>query len=93
MKKKYLDLYYEWMESGEIPEKYCNGNTGGLCGIFDKDRLFQLLKPTPDELETRRIWGYWGLDGDENNAAPSAICFNTLRQNIVLLMAAMAGEL
>lgn len=90
---KYLPLYYRWLKAGRIPERTCNGNTGGLCGLFDKDPLFQLLKPIGHELETRTIWGYWGLDGEGHIEIHQSTPFGPLRQNIVLFMAAMNGEL
>ena len=90
-KKKYLPLYKKWMKQGRIPHKSKYGCDGGLCSIFGNDKKFQLLHPTMDELEYRRIWGYWGLD--ENYGDLHINSFAPLRQTIVLLMAAMNNEL
>lgn len=91
--KKYLDLYYEWMELG-LPGS-------GLCNIFGymqgMDELFDLMRPENDELETSPAWGYWGMDGEgdfeNDDNIRNGSDFTPLRQNIVLLMAAMANEL
>jgi len=92
MEKKYLKLYKQWMTSGEM-------TSGGLCDIFGVyDELFNLVKPDEYdkqqlELEDlpRWLWGY-GLPktGYLND---QFYTFTPLRQNIVLLMAAMNGEL
>lgn len=81
-KKKYLALYYEWMKTGKLP------NENGLCSEFSRPSswdfedhpLFPLFIPDGSD-----CWNYW--------AGARGIRFNPLRQNIVLLMAAMAGEL
>lgn len=91
---KYLKLYKEWAAKGEIPLVSGKGYNGGLCAIFGKDKQFKLLKPlTEDELETRPIWGYWGCDGYSLGVFELSVEFTPLRQNIVLLMAALNGEL
>lgn len=86
-----LDMYYDFCENG-IP----NGN--GLCEHFRKFKYWDLLEPTiDDELELREndqcivYWGnptttYNGPIGDQSVMTP-------LRQNIVLLMACLNGEL
>lgn len=83
-KKKYLPLYYEWSKARKLP------NQNGLCGefgraqsgnwSFEENPLFLLL--VPDGAEK---WSYW--------AGGIGVRFNPLRQNIVLLMAALNGEL
>lgn len=89
-KKKYLPLYEKWMKSGKLPED-------GLCNLFVNDPLFELIDPG---------WcGYWGYDGfdsyygdpyyDDHCGSMNEVWydFTPLRQNIVLLMAALNGEL
>lgn len=83
MKNKYLPLYYRWMKTGKLP------NQNGLCGelgrtqsgnwSFEENPLFLLLMP-----DNANTWYYW--------AGGTGVSFNPLRQNIVLLMAAMNGE-
>lgn len=89
MKKKYLDLYYEWMEKGM--------STSGLCGYFDQDPAgyeykfpaeFRLIY---DSVPRHLVGGYWGAENPTDLFQCSV--FTPLRQNIVLLMAAMNGEL
>jgi hypothetical protein len=85
-KVKYLPMYYAWIKTGMLPSE-C-----GLCFEFGKwnkfsqqwnfDSLFELLHPEP----------YRGGLSDHWAGASSGM-FNPLRQNIVLLMAAMNGEL
>lgn len=88
-KKKYLPLYYKWMETGLID------GIGGLCNNFAHwnivkqeweypDKIFKLMTPLDMPEET-----YWASDVDMYEPYE----FGGLRQNIVLLMAAMNGEL
>ena len=90
-KKKYLHIY----------EKFIGSYTMFfLCHHFDDhDDLFNLMKPTILELQrlfpkhnccwenTNRAWGSYTDDGTILSG------FNPFRQNIVLFMAAMNGEL
>lgn len=87
-KKKYLPFYYEWIKTGKMSDD-------GLCYIFGQDYLFKLFIPNPEEeLELERnllptiFWGKGTIDGLYNGGG-----FSPLRQNIVLLMAAMNNEL
>lgn len=82
-KKKYLKLYYEWMTRGRIPNN-------GLCNCFKvDDELFNLIDPELGEHES-----YWGYDGPDLPLIDDLWhSFTPLRQNVVLLMAAMNGEL
>lgn len=96
-KKKYLPLYKTWVKAGELPEDgLCN--CFGLCLSEDEyeldpeHELFPLMYP---EETSNPPSGYWGcgpeeqmIDGNNWNKE-----FTPLRQNIVLLMAAMNGEL
>jgi len=96
MKKKegkYLKFYKECMETGKLPI-HEDGDYGGLCFCLDKDENFTLLKPINDG-------GYWAYDGsniyeedlDRKTAPIVKQKFTTLRQTIVLFMAAMNNEL
>ena len=97
-KKKYLPLYEKWMETGNLPE-------WGLCNCFGKwlvieekwkynDKLFPLFVE-----EMHRKDEFWAFEDDDDVSyvlEPAEIVgrqFSPLRQNIVLLMAAMNGEL
>jgi hypothetical protein len=93
-KKKYLPLYYKWME-----KEFIDGG-GGLCFAFDfvpEDLI--LFKPE----DQSGYWAYWGEFGDteilsQNVNDPKLRYdllkrFNPLRQTIVLFMAAMNDEL
>ena len=101
---KYLDYYYKWAKRGTI-ENISKGMRGnGLCnspiaGTYCQDPLFWLFKPTYSEQV--RLAGdnaFWASDmmltGDEEKL-PRGIAtkFTSTRQNIVLFMAAMNGEL
>lgn len=85
MKKKtpHLDHYYK--HAGD------NYLYHGLCYYTDytlSERLLKLFKPTADEM-WEHFYGrslYWGRDEETFKFGPT-------RQNIVLLMAAMNGEL
>jgi hypothetical protein len=90
-KKKYLSLYYLWMEKEMLPKRE------GLCtefGDYDalnnkwyfrRNPLFLLMMP--EAYEHGRT-GFWAGSNQDDWWK-----FNDLRQNIVLLMAAMNNEL
>lgn len=84
----YLDFYFRHMKNGVLP-------SNGLCTCFTHHKLFKLIDP-----DMGQCLSYWGFDDD-----PSAMSvfdggevtrwysFTQLRQNVVLLMAAMNNEL
>lgn len=82
--RKYLDFYYECMKTGQMP---CDG----LCQAFSQTDEFKLIDPDRGEQIT-----YWGCDEPERgheHRSNTAHVFGPLRQTVVLLMAAMNGEL
>ena len=92
---RYLPLYYEWMKKGLLPSH-------GLCHSLDEFRhptkFFWLL--TPDEEFSDDTAMYWGFIGEKytekyykSDDVDKLFKFTPLRQNIVLFMAAMNGEL
>jgi hypothetical protein len=90
--EKYLTLYKKWSKNGEIQ----SDDRGGLCnspiGIEIKEYF-----EAEGELST--INAYWGYGGGEEDNYPTptfnkyAYKFTPLRQNMVLLLAAMNKEL
>ena len=87
-KVKYLPLYYEWMETGNIPYKEHRGICGGLCSIFHNDKMFKLINPP-----NGAGW-YWGCSWDDSDRGYAfSTGFTPMRQTVVLLMAAMNNEL
>lgn len=88
-KKKYLPLYYKWVKDG-LPKK-------GLCYSLDHPPILDsggLLCPNSNV----GYWGYSGqaimgyeVSGDMYKSVTRD--FTPLRQNIVLLLAAMNNEL
>jgi hypothetical protein len=94
-KKKYLDFYKKCMETGSMPKSSLNGMNNGLCGNFG-EKVMEIFEPTIENCREYNVvsWGYWAADRkvDEN---PDYWCtgFGPTRQNIVLLLAAMNGEL
>lgn len=90
---KYLPLYYKWIRAGKLPDS-------GLCHSLwlDDNDLFHLFKPKcPDG-----YWAYWEeyfdhpvYTQDVDNDLKYKLCyeFNPLRQNIILLLAAINNEL
>jgi hypothetical protein len=95
--KSFLDIYKKWAKKGKMTE--IDGQTvSGLCDLFDTDKrnyseLFDLMKPTESDffqlqLESKNIY-CWASDSNEYKWFE----FTPLRQNIVLLMAAMNNEL
>ena len=98
---KYLNIYYKCMKTGKLPEKYEGYPCSGLCEVFNtylgyangdrKDWEFKEDKHDPyffimynPSKRTKVNNSYWG--GKEGEFTP-------LRQNIILFMAAMSGEL
>lgn len=79
--KKYLPLYKAWMKTGRLPKR-------GLCPSVGGTLLARLFKP-----EWASSYCFW-LSNDED-CCPEFVArnFNTLRQNVMLLMAAMNNEL
>jgi hypothetical protein len=89
-KKKYLPLYKELCVTGGLSGDY------GLCGELsdrglheEKTHLRDLFHP-PFEIDMNITHLYWGSGDDQNRLTG---VFTPMRQNILLLMAAMNGEL
>lgn len=84
---KYLELYEKWAADDFLMP------VTGLCFAFGGDRLFERMEPTGkdyDDIDLERDHcGYWG-SGESGSLRWQ---FTPLRQNIVLFMAAMNGEL
>lgn len=88
---KYLEYYEKAMKTGKL----VNGN--GLCG----EHLFnlELIRPTTEERVEYALNAYWASgysvdDWDNMSKRHETQCkFTPLRQTIVLLLAAEAGEL
>lgn len=90
------------MQTGFIPNEGFNGIYGGMCAIrLFKTEEFKLFVPQNfEELgpyhATFPDGGYWAYDGYEtcaDNFTERRLQFSPLRQNIVLFLAAMNGEL
>jgi hypothetical protein len=84
-KMKYLKAYYRLQRKRK--KHY-------LCFMFGCDPLFELFIPTLEEKIQHKEDGYspesWG---DTKSQAWELSTFTPLRQNVVLLMAAMNNEL
>jgi hypothetical protein len=87
---KYLKRYQEWIKTGRM-------TYDGLCSCFGySDEIFKLFYP----IERYEDVGYWAFVGERpceayKNARTTDVWneFTPLRQNIILFMAAMNGEL
>lgn len=85
--KKYLKFHDQCLLTGWMPKE-------GLCGCFPNDNHLKHFDPGPD----RNGFDYfWAFDGNDNrielDSTMIAHCYTTIRQNIVLFMAAMNNEL
>jgi hypothetical protein len=81
---KYLTFHFKALADGKMP-------TRGLCNAFKNDKLLLLFDPEHGDCHT-----YWATDGDNPCSVirrANAEKYGNLRQTIVLLMAAMNGEL
>lgn len=90
-KPKYLKYYREWMKAGRMPYE-------GLCSTLFDDLSkgfseFYTIFPTSKDLSRLKkkglSWIYWGSDSGDWQE----FVFTPLRQNLVLLMAALNNEL
>lgn len=99
MAKKYLSIHKKALATGKLPD------VGLCCTIPDSsdDENFKLFS-TFDTLSGEQVerGGYWAYDGEHSslNDFPTGTNYNTirfkyteLRQNIILFLAAMNGEL
>jgi hypothetical protein len=87
---KYLPLYKEWIKTGKMPWR-------GLCGSLPDNEEMSTI------FEDNGMGGYWGYNGknvfssdiwhDDKIFDDTVYTFTPLRQNIVLLLAAMNNEL
>jgi hypothetical protein len=97
-KKKYLPLYYKWIKEGKLPGYGLCFSFGDLDGQYVRQHdPISIFEPLNDEeyspLKEYKLWQcFWAADG-ETNGRHLMGKFTPLRQNIVLLMAAMNGEL
>lgn len=91
---KYLSLYYRWMENEQMGDDcLCNFFLDNTSKPRSEYREFELINPTEDDLsdiQRKRLNNvYWG--SGEGEALRWQ--FTPLRQNLVLLMAALNNEL
>lgn len=88
----------------EIHEKLLKeGMKHGLCfqelngHNLDTNPIFSLFDPTNQEIRNHNVWeGHWGDSKDEineNNSDLLGTQYNEFRQNVILLCAAINGEL
>lgn len=93
-KKKYLPLYYKWMERRSMEIDYSTGCTGGLCGSPAAGELLRMFEPVDGEATYSGDPTWWAAencgDFDYQTLKHS---FTPLRQTIVLFLAAMNDEL
>jgi hypothetical protein len=91
-KKKYLPLYYKWMKKGMPDQGLCSS----LWYLFQEETLLELFEPTEKEYDKGGFClfqCFWAADGVSQRDESFFYKFTPLRQNIVLFMAAMNGEL
>jgi hypothetical protein len=84
----YLKYYKKHIDKGSI------SGEGGLCWSFGRRKLFRLVEPTESDFEDLRNEhmprGHWAAYTWAGNIQTD---FTPLRQNIVLLLAALNDEL
>ena len=89
MKKKLIDLHWEWMETGELTK--CNG----LCTELEEteyEKSMNLFKPNYQQ----RFCAYWAADKKDfthYDTYSLSTKYTTTRQSIVLLICAMHNEI
>lgn len=82
---KYLPYYKEFIKTGRMSKS-------GLCKIFPKDDFLELFTPT-DCVVNNWHWGSGYDIGSPEHNEIFVFTFTPMRQNILLFMAAMNGEL
>jgi hypothetical protein len=99
---KYLELYKKWSLIGKIENELLDCMPNGLCSSeIRKSEYFELFEPNADELEDLAGGSaYWAseITSDEylksvGNTRRAAEFFTPTRQNIVLFIAFMEGEI
>ncbi len=100
MEKKLIDLHFEWAKKKKIEKtKNCYTPYNGLCYSLNTRGYNDFLDlVTPSKKESDELYGegfcnaYWGagLKREDENLMSA---YTPLRQTIVLLICAMAGEL
>jgi hypothetical protein len=96
MKETYLQLHERLLRTGLCDKNATHG--GGLCNVIFRGKpledsyCFTNLKPNMG------LTAYWGYDGSPEHgviggAHPRRYKYTPLRQNLVLLMAAINDEL
>jgi hypothetical protein len=89
-KQKYLPLYYEWHKRG-YAEFLCNYFKDHHTRGYSEHPLFELFLPTEEEKAQHVKDGFSGYAWG-GREIEIGIPFTDLRQNVILLMAAMNGE-
>lgn len=84
--RKYLQTYYDFIHRGFVPGQ------NGLCQHFRGDSNFVLMWPTLENIKGMELGAWWAEDIHQQGLWLGEE-FGPTRQNIVLLMAAMNGEL
>jgi len=96
----YLELYKKWAKTGEIednPNKSERDGNGGLCNTVIGHKI--MIEYFGDGRNKNNVnCVYWGAEipnepYNNNNNNKAKYTFNPLRQNMVLLLAAIHNQL
>lgn len=92
MKKPHLDFYFKCIESGRLPD-----DNDGLCLCAIDEDLFDLFEPNTEDsaqlnAECLSVV-YWASGVSIDDSTSKYGGFTSLRQTIVLFMAAINNEL
>jgi hypothetical protein len=90
---KLIDHYYEWMKTGLIKDLNKSRGKGGLCNAIPRRYMKSIELLEPDDNNWKLYWG-----SEEYRSGPTAslgvmYSFTPLRQNIVLFICAIHGEI
>jgi hypothetical protein len=91
--ENYLTLYKKWCKTGRIQ----SSDRGGLCNSLIGDKIKEYFEAEGKFSTANAYWGYG--DSEEKNTDLSsgldnyAYKFTSLRQNMILLLAAINNEL
>lgn len=94
MNTPWLDLYKKWIKAGQLTPHYGNGTCGGLCSAIPADLLkSEIWKIVSPEIGETNGTAYWAAGDEINDMLEECYGFTPLRQNLILLCAALNNEL
>jgi len=90
---KYIDIYNKFVLSGKLENHPTSCLNGGVCGALPRTKLREFCELFKPDYYDHAYWGYPYKFPERGSQDKAVYGFNPLRQNMILLMAAMNNEL